>query len=200
MPSAQTITSFYNFSPYTKARAIQVNSNFDNLRGHILPINPDEAHASDQEHDFGSSDHRWRTGYVQGISLSISIGASQILSGTTAGGFKIVLDNTTSMSIIGEEFTGVNITPQGMTSVAARGQFAASAPINLQVTATTLFVAGSTCTLTTIGRPVLVGLMNVGEAHCEEGCHFKTPIKQSRSILFMSTALCICRMVYALMV
>ena len=45
--------------------------------------------------------------------------------------------------------------------------------------------------------PYFFGIMKVGEAHLDDGCHFRTPIEQSRSISFMSVALCICGMGYA---
>ena len=45
--------------------------------------------------------------------------------------------------------------------------------------------------------PSFLGIINVGEAHLEEGCHVNTPIFQSLSISFMSTAVCICEIGYA---
>ena len=65
MPSTNTITAFHTFVAKTRARASHVNTNFDNLRGHFLPINTDTATASHQTHNLGSSDHQWDTIYLK---------------------------------------------------------------------------------------------------------------------------------------
>ncbi len=38
-----------------------------------------------------------------------------------------------------------------------------------------------------------LGMINVGDAHCDDGCHSNTPMLHSRMISFMRTALCLCR-------
>jgi len=48
----------------TKARASHVNTNFDNFRGHILPINSDTQTSSHNTHDLGATDHYWRRLYL----------------------------------------------------------------------------------------------------------------------------------------
>jgi hypothetical protein len=52
-----------------------------------------------------------------------------------------------------------------------------------------------------IVRTVLsfLGTMNVGDAHCENGCYVNTPIAQSQSISFMRMALCFCGIGYGLL-
>lgn len=70
MPSSATITAFYNFTANTKARATQVNNNFDVLRGHIIPIDPNTSTAATTvTYDLGSTEYRWRTGYFREIDL-----------------------------------------------------------------------------------------------------------------------------------
>lgn len=64
MPSSATITSYVTLVPGTKARASDVNSIFQNYRGHIVPVNTDTATASHETHDLGASDHEWRTVYL----------------------------------------------------------------------------------------------------------------------------------------
>ena len=59
-----TITAFITMVAGTKARAGHVNTNFNNYRGTLLPINTDTASASHQTHDLGSSDHYWRRAYL----------------------------------------------------------------------------------------------------------------------------------------
>lgn len=160
MPSSLTITAQYSFTPYTKARAIQLNTNFSNLRGHMLPIDPTSTSASDQAYNLGSSLYRWRTGYLNGVSLSISTGSSLILSGTTAGGFKFTLDSTIPFSMISTNYKGHNATPVGPTLTAAKGQWAESPALN--ATLTTGAVAGSTCTLSHNGRLCFIGFKAAG--------------------------------------
>lgn len=62
-----TISSFFSFTPNTKARATEVNANFNNFRGALLPINEDTSTASNNEHDIGSSDYYWNTFYGTGV-------------------------------------------------------------------------------------------------------------------------------------
>jgi hypothetical protein len=168
MPSSATITALYTFTPYTKARAVQINADFSNLRGHMLPLDPTATSASDQNYDLGSSEYRWRNAFLSTISLSISTGDSQVLSGTTAGGFKFVNGATTTFSLLGTDFQGLNATPMTPTTSAGLGGFAWSAPINVTLTADGA-VTGSTCTLSTNGRPVLLGLMNVTDTAGSSG-------------------------------
>lgn len=87
MPSSATITAFYTFTANTKARATQVNGNFDVFRGHLLPINPNTQSAAGNSYDLGSSEHRWRTSYTQSIDLQ---------SNTTTGNALQIIGETTS--------------------------------------------------------------------------------------------------------
>lgn len=57
---ANTITAFHTFTPNTKAKSAEVNTNFSNFRGDLVPINTDTASASNATHDLGTSDHKWR--------------------------------------------------------------------------------------------------------------------------------------------
>lgn len=67
MPSSATITAFYNFSANTKARASQVNANFDVFRGHVIPVHVSTATSADNTYDLGSSEYRWRNGYINAL-------------------------------------------------------------------------------------------------------------------------------------
>lgn len=64
MPSTATITAYHTFAIRTKAKSSQVNVNFQNERGHKVPTNTDTATASDNAHDLGATDHRWRRAYL----------------------------------------------------------------------------------------------------------------------------------------
>lgn len=62
-----TIASFFSFSPATKARASEVNVNFSNFRGALIPINSDTVTASNNTHDLGSSEYVWNSIYLNGL-------------------------------------------------------------------------------------------------------------------------------------
>lgn len=84
---ADTVTSYNTFVAGTKARASQVNTNFSNHRGTNIPINTDTATGSDNTHDLGTTDHRWRRAYL---------GAAPYINGTQVGRIEIaqVYDGT----------------------------------------------------------------------------------------------------------
>ena len=63
-PSSATITSFFTFVAGNKAKASEANTNFSNFRGFLLPVNTDTTTASDNTHDLGATDHRWRRIYL----------------------------------------------------------------------------------------------------------------------------------------
>lgn len=86
-----TITAFYTFTANTPARSAEVNTNFDNYRGTIVPINTDTASASDNSHDLGSSEHRWRDAYIGRALVFDGSGTAQIdikNNGSTLGSLK----------------------------------------------------------------------------------------------------------------
>lgn len=85
MPS--TITNFHSFTPGTKARSSEVNTNFSNFRGTILPIEANTAAASHNTHDLGASDHRWSSVYA---------GTVDLLGATTTS--NLVLKNITAVT------------------------------------------------------------------------------------------------------
>lgn len=96
MPS--TITTYYTFQPATKARSSQVNTNFSNYRGDILPINEATATASDNTHHLGSSDHRWNTAYLTQIQFSSATTTATCIAKTdtsaAAGAFTWEIEGT----------------------------------------------------------------------------------------------------------
>lgn len=98
MPSTATITTFHSFSADTRARASQVNTNFSNFRGTIVPIEVLTATSSDNTYDLGSDEHRWRTVYTNTIDFETSTTtAGAVLRGDTAqtlGAFYFSLANS----------------------------------------------------------------------------------------------------------
>lgn len=70
MPSTSTITSFYSFAPLTRIYSSEVNTNFSNYRGHIIPVDPSTATAATTiTYDLGADDHAWRYVYAKQIHL-----------------------------------------------------------------------------------------------------------------------------------
>ena len=65
MPATATITTYNDFEARQRARASEVDQNFLNHRGHVIPINTDTASASNNTHDLGATDHQWRSAYLQ---------------------------------------------------------------------------------------------------------------------------------------
>jgi len=70
-----TTTGFNTFGAGTKARATEVNQNFSNFRGDIIPINESTVTASDGVHNLGGPDHEWlniyltNNPYVSGVQI-----------------------------------------------------------------------------------------------------------------------------------
>lgn len=60
-----TITTYNVFAAGTKARASEVNQNFSNYRGTLIPISESNAEAEGNTHDLGTLEHQWRNLYLQ---------------------------------------------------------------------------------------------------------------------------------------
>jgi len=65
MPSPNTITAFYSFSPLTTIRSAQVNNNFGLFRGHLMPIDASATSFANHSYDLGTETYSWRTGHMQ---------------------------------------------------------------------------------------------------------------------------------------
>lgn len=153
MPSSATITSFYNFSANTKARASQVNNNFDVFRGHIIPVEPLTATSADNTYDLGDFSHRWRYGYF-----------GQTRYGTTSSAYgSIYLDSATTaseliLSLNGAEKARINTNGLKRNSVESNGwntTYLASGFLSFNTSAATTFAILS---ITSQGRPIKFGL------------------------------------------
>lgn len=182
MPSSATITTFYDFSPNTKARASQVNTNFSVFRGHIIPLDPNTAASATNTYDLGSSEWRWRSVYTKGIDFlsNTSTGNDLKIYGSTAGSSPAVVysvagtstaSGTHSFMIGGVErfridryggyrasFTSTSDgTDPGIGglvySVGTNGAYVNSVTSEV-------IIPGSTITVSTAGGPVLLGLIS----------------------------------------
>lgn len=77
-----TITGFYTFASATKARATEVNLNFNNFRGALLPINSDTQTSSNGVHDIGSTEYSFKDIYISGDLYINSLSGSFFPIGT----------------------------------------------------------------------------------------------------------------------
>lgn len=120
MPS--TITTYHTFVAATKARAAQVNTNFANHRGDLLPINEDTASSSHNTHHLGASDHRWLGSFVNYLDIkgATTTAQHQIYADTslTAGAFIFAIGSTTVARIKPTGFDGAYIAPASITDTA----------------------------------------------------------------------------------
>lgn len=85
MPSTNTITSFYSFSAATVIRSAYVNTNFDAVRGHYIPIDPSTlTAAAAYTYDLGGVGHEWRAVHSQYQTLYQNT-AGSVPAAPTAG-------------------------------------------------------------------------------------------------------------------
>lgn len=113
MPS--TITTYYIFSPGTKARSSQVNNNFANHRGDLVPISETTATATHLTNNLGASDKRWLRLYADNVDFTpASSTVSLILRGdtsNTSGAFLFQVNSVTSAQVLSTGFDGNTISP-----------------------------------------------------------------------------------------
>lgn len=148
MPSTATITAFYSFTANTKARASQVNGNFDVFRGHFIPIDPNTQTANNLGYDLGSTEYYWRTAHVGGYTITNETttglgGLKFSLGGTEKFRIASSMGETTTAGVGGYAFRGIDYSSTGVSN-----------------TTTGQLIPGSTLTVTTIGRPVTIGFTN----------------------------------------
>jgi len=119
-----TITTYNSFAAGTKARASEVNVNFSNHRGNLLPIEEATATASHNTHDLGSLSHQWenlylhQSPYVDGSQLTVTpVGAILPYAGYSAPTGFFVCDGSeisrityaALFSVIGEGYGAGNL-------------------------------------------------------------------------------------------
>lgn len=104
MPNS--ITTYFTFSANTKARAAQVNNNFSNYRGDLLPIEEDTQAASDLSHDLGQPDHKWVEGYISTIFLGNTSTSWRVKDETTTvGDLSFLLNGTEKFRMYENQYT-----------------------------------------------------------------------------------------------
>ena len=154
-----TITAFYDFTAGGKARAAEVDANFSNFRGTYLPINEDTATASNNSHDLGSTEHRWRRGYFTDF-LDFTGTADIKLSGTTVAAFSSDGINRSTFGTIKDTYSA--LWSGNATTIGAWSTLSANAFVNLQTDGKTKYLitlAWQTSTTQVVIRaPIRLGL------------------------------------------
>lgn len=120
MPS--TITTYYSFTAGNKAKASEVNANFSNYRGTLIPIKTDTAAASHLEHDFGSTEHRWNVGYFGSVDFVSSTSTGTIVispqTSNTGGALELKIHGATAAVLTPTGWPATSIQPDAKTIVA----------------------------------------------------------------------------------
>lgn len=161
-----TITSYITFSPATKAKSEEVNSNFLNHRGTLLPINEDTATASENTHDLGSTDHRWKDFYANKHIIGDPTYANKVRTETT-GSMIFERNTTTSAELQANGFTPISVQSRRAIS-ASTGDWTTG---NTSTVNTFSDVTNLSVSITTTGKPVYIGLMAASGA-TSSGIHF----------------------------
>lgn len=120
MPS--TITTYYTFQPATKARSSQVNTNFSNYRGDLIPINEATASSSNNTHYLGAPDHYWAGAYCQQVSFGyMTTTAIPVLVGdttNTTGAYDFKIGGTTVAYVGASGLTNASLENSARTVIA----------------------------------------------------------------------------------
>lgn len=140
MPS--TITSFYTFTRGVCV-ASEMNTNFSNFRGDLVPIEEDTAAASNESHDLGTPSHYWSDLYVNNIYLKGSTSTTDVSilprTDLTTGGLEIKFGSNTIGTYTIEGLTRKSLGPMTASSSdpGVRGFSYADTNTSINVTSTT---------------------------------------------------------------
>lgn len=169
-----TITSFYDFTPGTKARAGHVNTNFSAFRGDAIPVDPNTAASADLTYDLGTTEYRWKDVYLQRIMLSDVTTAGLYIQGSSTGtAVEIYIDNTLSATLDSGGVARSNVAPRGITTSAGIGDIAANAvTTGLLSLTTTGYITIAAATLQTNGGPIGISFQHNPNATTFGGIEF----------------------------
>jgi len=155
-----TITVYNTFVKNTAARATEVNTNFDNHRGTLVPINPLTAASTDLTHDLGHETKRWNVGFLGSLDLETSTtGATLIIkgqTGNTTGAFEFLIEGVTAAVIDTRGF--VNPRRRYATIGATATAFQIATATITSATVTVNFTTIASLHIVTTGGPVIIGV------------------------------------------
>lgn len=162
-----TITAYTTFVADTKARASEVNSNFSNHRGDLLPVNTDTATASHRTHDLGASDHYWDKLFTQNINFGLTSTSVSIFQALTTGSLDLSMPSSTQVEIRIGGATSAAFVANGINSKFARTlaltTSAVSPNMAASATVTSTGLNGVTAvTLTGVAITTYGGIIEVG--------------------------------------
>lgn len=90
-----TITAYTDFAAGTKAKSGEVDGNFSNHRGTLLPIEENTAAASNLTHYCGLSDHRFLGGFFKELHLGSTTTSWSLHDETAVSGNLLIKKNST---------------------------------------------------------------------------------------------------------
>ena len=94
-----TITAYTTFTT-GPAFSSQVDTNFSNHRGTLIPLNDPAATASDLTHHLGQADHRWDQAFARELMLSdVTTAGLKIRGGSNGTQIDFYVGNATAASI-----------------------------------------------------------------------------------------------------
>jgi microcystin-dependent protein len=136
MPVTKTLTAYNSFGSGGLIKSSELNNNFSNLRGHIIPIDGSAASSADNAYDLGDSSYRWANAYIRNL-ITTSITTNHI-SVTNFTCTTAVFTTATVTTLVATSATVTNLSVTDLTST--------SDPV--RVPAGTIFSFGSTVTPT----------------------------------------------------
>jgi hypothetical protein len=138
MPQLATITSFYTFSGNTKARATNVNTNFSNFRGHLLPIDPNTISCIGDTYDVGSVEYRFNKAWVNYVEFdrpTTTCSVTQFSNTAVTAGSLITQINSISVSELSSYYNKKNIPlTSGVSEIKIGGATISTLEFSRQVT------------------------------------------------------------------
>jgi hypothetical protein len=174
MPASTTITAFYTFTANTKARASEINNNFSNFRGHLIPIDPNTQTASDNSYDLGSASWRWKDIYFAGSSYGDDyFGNSFAIYGSTTTSNSLIQNGGSDLQVLIGSVTSAVFTASGLSGnhlidgsvtknkIAATGDYVfsgSSGSVAATGSSGIQTLTAMNITITTYGRPVCIAV------------------------------------------
>ena len=166
-----TITAYNTFVAGTKARATQVNTNFSNHRGTLLPIHESTQTAANLAYDLGSTEYYWTNIYARTLNLIGATTTSNLSivrdAAVTAGAFDIKIGGTQVQRIAATsqifEFSGTTVGSMNASGASFKKNIASGATVSssfLVSTTTASEITSTSLSITVSGvSPVMLGLV-----------------------------------------
>lgn len=112
VPSSDTITGWNVFTAHTKIKSSEVNANFNQFRGHLIPFDASITGAANNTYDLGSTNYYWRKLYATQIaatSMNINSISCNKFDVTTITAVSVVATGIVGTSITGTTITATNL-------------------------------------------------------------------------------------------